>query len=168
MATPEEHTDNSDSNREMLVREALRQTELHLEDLLQTASAAEQRVYQLAATCVMIATVATALANEAPNAIPIYVSAAGLVVSALWAIWGTGPRLFHIRGHRWKDWKGHVEDKDTVLQVLISQAEENDKRIEENLSNLKGLGRHTKGAMVLTLVCLLLMVLYPLLELIFR
>ena len=124
-------------NQQLIIREALRQTELHIEDLQATATVAEARAFQFSASCVLLATLASALAQSALSPFSVYVSSCGLIAAAFWAICSALPRKFHIRGHRWELWQEHVVDDDCFDEVLISQANENDIRIRENFQKLE-------------------------------
>jgi hypothetical protein len=130
------------TDREKIIVEALKQTELHLEDLQGVAAAAEARAFQFASMAVLVATLATALASQMPHSPSIYFGSIGLVISAFWAIFAVRPRVFHIRGHRWADWKPHVDENDKYDEVVISQAEENDERIRVNFEILKESAAH--------------------------
>jgi hypothetical protein len=130
------------SNQKLIVSEALRQTELHIEDLQALATVAETRAFHFSSSCVLIATLGVALAQVALSPFAVYVSAVGLIAAAFWALRSALPRKFHIRGHRWVHWKGHVDDDDLLQDVLISQAEENDTRIKYNFEKLEDSALH--------------------------
>jgi hypothetical protein len=119
-----------DGNQKLIVCEALRQTELHIEDLLALATVAETRAFNFSSSCVLIATLGVALAQIALSPFAVYVAGVGLISAAFWSLWSTSPSKFQIRGHRWTYWEGHVTDNDPFEEVLISQARENDDRIE--------------------------------------
>ncbi len=129
-------------NKTKVILEALRHTELHLEDLQGNAASSEQRAFQFAATCILLATLIGAFASTVSFKLALIVSSSGLVVAAFWAFWSVLPRRFHIRGHRWEDWKGHVDDNDEFIDVIVSQAEENDARIKENFQKLEDSAFH--------------------------
>ncbi|WP_170606140.1 hypothetical protein [Ruegeria arenilitoris] len=124
------------NNKLNIAIEALRQTELQLEDINNLASNADQRAMALAGTLAAMATILATLASRTPSPFLSYVSCGGFIVASFVAASTCMPRRFHIRGHRWEGWKGHVDDNDDFLEVVISQAEENDIRISENFTKL--------------------------------
>jgi hypothetical protein len=146
-------------NQKKIVCEALRQTELHIEDLQALATVAETRAFQFSSSCVLIATLGIALAQAALSPFAVYVSAAGLISSAFWALWSTLPRKFHIRGHRWIYWVEHVSDDDDFEVVLISQAEENDERIKYNFSRLEESAFHFRISLRIAFASIVLFIL---------
>lgn len=148
MITSVETTCDLTSNNLHIVMEALRQTELMLEDLQATAAAGEQRAFQFATGCLLIATLAATLADQATSSLAVYSGAAGLVGASFWSLWSVRPSHFYIRGHSWNDWKGHIDTNDLLIDVLISQAEENDLRIASNLRALTERARQFNRAML--------------------
>lgn len=60
-------------------------------------------------------------------------------------------KKIHMRGHYWKDWRGHVqdEDEDSFFDILISQAEENDNRAIENEIELSHMAKWFRRCFVL-------------------
>ena len=129
-------------NQQKIIEEALRQTELQLEDLQAIATAAEARAFQFSSTTVLVATLATAFAERLPSPNGVYLGAVGLIAASSWAIFSVLPRTFHIRGLRWSEWKPHVTDNDEHGQVLESQAAENDQRIQFNFQRLHESSSH--------------------------
>lgn len=139
----------SEDNRSAVIREALRHTEMWLEDLEKHAASAELRTISFSATTTAIATLLVVLAANHANPGVILIGATGCVIATVIALIGALPRLFHIRGHKWEDWKDHVTDGDTLDDVLISQAEENDDRISQNTRQLESAARSLRGAFAL-------------------
>jgi hypothetical protein len=132
------------SNQSEIIRDALQQTELHLADLQGAAASAEARAFNFSSSCILIATLFVAFADRLPNAPTLVLASAVLVMCSIWTLWTVLPRQSHIRGHYWTYWAGHVEDDDPLDRVRISQAEENDQRIEYNIQTLE---RSAKGFM---------------------
>lgn len=128
------------TDRIEIIREALRQTEMRLEDLQTNAAAAETRAYQFCAATVLLATFATTVAERTSNPFTTNLAAIVLAFSGFLAFHSVLPRRFHVRGHYWKEWKGHLDDRDTLEVALTSQAEENDDRIRFNEKNLEKCG----------------------------
>ncbi|MFO1203891.1 MAG: hypothetical protein U1E58_14770 [Tabrizicola sp.] len=141
-----------DQRAYQIICEGLRQTELQLEDLQSIATSSEARAFQFAGYCVLIATFASPFAEKLPNPLAFYLCAAGLMFSAVWAIYSVIPRRFHIRGHRWEDWKDHIPDNDSLVAVLISQADENDARIKFNYEVLEQSAMHFRVSFCFALV----------------
>ena len=65
-----------------------------------------------------------------------------MISAACWAIYSVLPRSFHIRGHKWAEWKPHVVEGDSLEEVLVSQAAENDTRIRYNFEKLNESALH--------------------------
>lgn len=105
---------------------------MRLEDLQMLASAAETRAFQFSGALILLATLGTSLADNFSNLITLRVSLLCVIFSAALSFISAFPRKFHIRGHYWRDWKGHVDDSDEFVATLVSQAEENDLRIDFN------------------------------------
>ena len=125
------------TDKEKIIHEALRQTELWLEDQQAVVTAAEQRAFQFAGYCVLTATLGAGFARDLPHPESMYMAAVGLVFSAAWAVYTGIQKRFYHRGHLWREWAGHVADGDTFIHVLVSQAKENDDRINYNLRCLE-------------------------------
>jgi hypothetical protein len=115
-----------------IVKEALRHSEEKLNATASVASSAETRVMQFSAFNAAIATVIGVNFRNFPVPEIALISCAVLLVVTFLAVSIVLPRLFHSCGHYWEDWKGHVDDGDALIDVLISQAEENDERIRFN------------------------------------
>ncbi|MDZ7909734.1 MAG: hypothetical protein U5N10_16985 [Gemmobacter sp.] len=139
-------------NKHKIILEALRQTELWLEDQQAVVTACEQRAFQFSAACVLIATFGVSFASDLPNPFAMYLGAAGLVISAIWSLYSALPRHFYNRGHLWENWCGHVHDNDSIWEVLVSQAEENDVRINYNIKSLEESAVHFKVSFMFSLV----------------
>ena len=126
--------------------EALRQTELQLEDTNSLATSADQRAMALAGTLAGVATLVGTLAIQTPSPAFALISSGGFVVCSFLAASSCMPRSFYIRGHRWRDWKGHIDEGDSYFAAISSQAEENDERIDKNFSSLKRAANSTSRA----------------------
>ena len=136
------------NNKLNIASEALRQTELHLEDFNSLASNADQRAMALAGTLAAIATILATLAPSTPSPFLSYLSCVGFVLASFMAASSCMPRDFHVRGHRWADWEGHLTDDDNFVDVIASQAKENDDRIKDNFDVLKSAGDAIKRAFI--------------------
>lgn len=136
---------------ELISKEALRQTEIHLEDFNSLATSADQRAMAFGTILTAMATLIAAFAKSLPAPLLSYVSAAALICCALVAISSSLPRSFHVRGHYWSEWKGHIEDKDKYIDVIQSQAEENDARIRCNYKLLEKSAKRYRWAYTLAL-----------------
>lgn len=119
-----------------VTKEALRQTELRLEDLEKNATSAERRLGVFVSVCAVLASITFLYSTRLPYFEVALLSGILLIFVATLAVWIALPRKFHSRGHFWRDWKGHLEDKDKLHVVLASQAEENDARIDTNEAEL--------------------------------
>ena len=137
------------TDKEQIIREALRQTELWLEDQQAVVTAAEQRAFQFAGYCVLIATLGTSFAQDVPHPATMYIGAIGLVLSAAWAVYTGIQKSFYHRGHFWRDWVGHISDGDTITHALSEQAKENDARIDYNLKCLEAGAAHYRLSFML-------------------
>ncbi|WP_170414747.1 hypothetical protein [Ruegeria atlantica] len=136
------------NNKLNIALEALRQTELHLEDFNNLASNADQRAMALAGTLAAIAAILATLSPSAPSPFLSYVSCGGFVVASFMAASSCMPRNFHVRGHRWEDWEGHLTDNDNFIDAVASQAKENDGRIKDNFDDLKSAGDATRRSFI--------------------
>ncbi len=136
-------------NRTKVVSEALRHTEMRLQDLEAFASNADRRATAFAATSAAVAAILIANASRATWPIAFYAVASALIFSGILATWSQMPRKFEVRGHFWRDWAGHVETDDSLVDVLISQAKENDVRIDLNEKALVKSARIIKWAFYL-------------------
>lgn len=141
----------STESRELsIVLEGLRQTELNLEDLNGLANNSDTRAMALAGATAAIATALVALPALANLPAISVITSGVLLVSALVAVQSAMPRSFHIRGHRWADWKGHIADGDSFIEALKSQAAENDARILFNFKALNTSARLQKRSNTIT------------------
>ncbi|MGR3635118.1 MAG: hypothetical protein ACU0BK_04245 [Shimia sp.] len=129
-----------------IAQEALRQSELMIEDTNHLATSADQRAMALAATLATVASLLVALGGATPAPFFAYLSSAGFIVASFMAASSCMPRDFHIRGHWFRDWKGHIDDNDRLIDALSSQAKENDDRIDKNYAALKVAGKSTRRA----------------------
>lgn len=120
-----------------IAKEALRQTELRLEDTQKNAGVAETRASHLATVNLVLATLLVTLSKELSFELPAFISAIVLVISAFIAVGSVMPRKFHSRGHFWREWSPHIDDRDTLFQAISSQAAENDTRIADNERSLE-------------------------------
>ena len=96
------------------------------------ASAAETRALHFSTLTTAFGTIVAINAKNMPNPLLGYFSALLFILVACFAVSTTLPRRFHVTGHFWTDWADHVSDGDDLIDVLISQAEENDERIIYN------------------------------------
>jgi hypothetical protein len=120
------------TTKEKVAIEALRHTELRLEDLEKYAAGADRRALAFSAALAALASATLAYSQSAYNPTACVLSAMALIACATAAVWTALPRSFHTRGHYWRDWKGHIDDNDSFFDVIASQASENDDRILEN------------------------------------
>lgn len=139
-------------NQNKIAIEALRHTELRLESLNGLAVLAETKAMQFATIITAFTTILAINANNFPNAEMTYISAVLLIIVALISIRTALPKNFHITGHYWREWKPHVTDNDDFVSVLISQAEENDTRIDYNEKKLSEIAENFKKSFI----CLIL------------
>jgi hypothetical protein len=143
------------SNAQMdIAKEALRQTELRLEDISGLASSADQRAMALSATLAAITVLLATFAKELPSPLFVYLSSLGLLIAIFLSIRSCLPRDFHVRGHFWSDWYGHIEDNDTLYSAIASQAQENDNRLRENDETLRQSARTLRKAFVIAVYSL--------------
>lgn len=96
------------------------------------------------------------LAQNMPDPNAAYIGSVILIGSAFWAIYSVLPRAFHIRGHRWSEWKPHLSAGDSVEKVLTSQAAENDDRIRYNFEKLNQAALHFKISFGLAFLSILI------------
>ncbi|WP_165929249.1 hypothetical protein [Shimia isoporae] len=119
-----------------------------IEDTNHLATSADQRAMALAGTLAAVSSLLVTLGGTAPAPTFAYISAGGFVAASFMAAASCLPRDFHIRGHWWRDWEGHIDDGDELFLALSSQAQENDLRIDENYRALKKAGASMKRAFV--------------------
>jgi len=139
-------------NKQKIIAEALRQTELWLEDQQAVATACEQRAFQFSGHCVLIATFGVSFAGKLANPFAMYLGAIGLVFAAIWSLASAQLGNFHNRGHRWTDWQGHVLENDNFWEVLVTQAEENTDRINFNEGRLERSAVHFRVSFMFALL----------------
>jgi hypothetical protein len=120
-----------DEQKEIILQ-AIRQTEIRLEDLQSLATAAENRAFQFASATILLATLFTPFVDKLSNPLAAAVGIMLLIIAGGLSFFLTMPRKFHVRGHYWSEWEPHVTEKDSIESVLISQAAENDDRIRFN------------------------------------
>ena len=123
---------NADENQLVVVREALSHTEMRIANLNSVASGAESRSLHFATLTTAFGTILAINAKNLPGPFFAYLTALLFLLLSCLAVSLTLPRRFHVAGHFWEDWKGHVVEGDQLVDVLISQAEENDDRIRFN------------------------------------
>jgi len=131
-----------------IAKEAPRQSELMIEDTNHLATSADQRAMALAGTLAAVSSLLATLGGKTPAPLFAYLSCGGFVVASFMSAASCMPRNFHIRGHWWREWKGHIEDNDRLIEAITSQAAENDKRIDDNYSALEKAGTSTRRAFV--------------------
>lgn len=138
-----EYSKNHD-NALLVVSEALRHTEMRLEDLEKFATSAERRIAGFATVSIALAATTFLYLERMPSFLCGLLSGIVIVFAVINSVSAIQPALFHTRGHFWRDWKGHLQDSDLFLDVLISQASENDARIEANEIHLDRMAKKTK------------------------
>ncbi len=126
----------------LILKEALRHTEMRLEDLEKNATSAERRLGWFTTAAAALASVTFLYAHDMPTPAIAVISGLGLTTSAVLAIWIALPRNFHVRGHFWRDWKGHIDDGDILAYALEAQANENDARLINNESELARMAKN--------------------------
>ncbi|WP_282077805.1 hypothetical protein [Epibacterium ulvae] len=135
----------SDTRKIQIALEALRQTELQLEDFISLANNADQRAMALTTSNIAIATVLAAIAQQLPSTFFAYICCGLYIVLASLSASTSLPRRFHVRGHYWRDWEGHITEGDSYYDAISAQAAENDIRLDENFASMERVGeRHRK------------------------
>ncbi|CUH77275.1 hypothetical protein TRM7557_01292 [Tritonibacter multivorans] len=147
-----------DDTKLKIACEALRQTELQLEDFISLANNSDQRAMAMAAANIGLATVVVTLSGICPSPPVAFLSCVGFVFCFVLSVKSGSPRRFYVRGHNWKDWVGHIDENDTFYDAISSQAEENDYRIEQNLKDMANLARTQKQALTFSAYCLVFFV----------
>ena len=79
--------------------EALRHTEMRLEDLEKNASSAERRLGWFTTSTAALAGFTFLYASQMPEPLLAVISGFGLITAAMLAVWIALPRRFHVRGH---------------------------------------------------------------------
>ncbi len=136
--------DASETNREKIVVEALRHTEMHLKGLEDLANSSDRRALAFFAGGIAFAGFLLSLIDNLEYdsftflAAVVSLAASGVSISLIL------PKRFHILGHRWIDWKGHLDENDDFLSVIQSQARENDQRIYFNFDVLERAAKRTR------------------------
>jgi hypothetical protein len=121
-----------DSDKLEIVKFALQHTEDRLEASMKNAEAIENKIHRFAAFTIGFMVFVASNANSFPDPTIVWFYVVMCVAVSLFCMSAMMPRKFHVKGHFWHSWKGHLEDEDALIDVLISQAQENDVRIEEN------------------------------------
>ena len=132
-----------------IVKQALRHTEMRLEDLEKYASSAEHRLNWFTTLVVALGSALFIYTPTLPAGWASVLTGISLVGIGFVASSRGLSRDFHCRGHFWRDWEGHVEDHDTLYVTLVSQCEENDERIIVNEEELKRSASSFRTAFVL-------------------
>jgi hypothetical protein len=132
----------NDTRKLQIVKEGLRHTELRLEDLEKNATSAEKRLGWFATSSAAIAGFTFLYAAKMPHPMIAAISGLGIATASVLAVGVALPRRFHVRGHYWREWEGHIEDRDSLFAVLESQAAENDQRIDNNENELDRMARN--------------------------
>jgi hypothetical protein len=133
-------------NQNSIALEALRHTEMRLESLNGLAVLAETKAMQFATIVTAFTTILAINAKNFPNPAMTYFSAALLIGVALLSMKTAFPKNFHITGHYWREWESHFADNDEFVSVVISQAKENDLRIDYNEQKLEEIADNFKFA----------------------
>lgn len=124
-------------NREKVVKEAFRQTELRLAETNKIAEAADRRAMAFAGFGGVIATLLMSSAPEYPIPILGYVGGLGAFGGAYLASQSAFPREFYSPGQFFDNWEDHLTDGDEFLEALQFRAKETDIRILRNEESLK-------------------------------
>ncbi|MCO6381329.1 hypothetical protein [Oceanicola sp. 502str15] len=119
-------------NKERIAIEALRQTETYLEELNDIAASADARAMAFTGFAGVMATLFLTLAPDAPSPVFAYIGAISVILGGIKTASSGSPRGFYSAGAFYADWEEHIADDDAFLEVIISQAKENDERIEHN------------------------------------
>ncbi len=152
-------SENPESERLQVVKEALRHTELHIKGLEDLASNADRRSTSFFAGGLTFAGLLIASAQFFPSTVTSITAAIICIVAAIVSVFSILPKRFHILGHRWNDWKDHVVEGDSLIDVLISQAEENDQRIIHNFNVLDRSARRFLWTVRLLIFAFIIMIL---------
>lgn len=132
-----------------IVQEALRHTELRLKSLEAFADNADRRAAILIAGSIAFSGFLWTSTEQLDGDAYMFIASALSLLAAGFAVLSLIPKKFHVCGHYWRDWKGHLEDNDKLIDVLISQAAENDERIIFNEVRLSSSARKAKISMFL-------------------
>lgn len=122
-------------------REALRQTELRLDDMSSLADNADRRAMAFAASFAGLAFALLSFLSQLPNMFVGLLTVVALVICALRSVSSCLPRDFHIRGTMCRKWEEHLEDNDINLDSISAQARENDQRLKFNEIRLDEAGQ---------------------------
>ena len=141
----------SEDTKTMIAHEAMRQTEIRLDDLLKNGHAADQRAFTFAAIAIGAAGIFVSPAANAQFPVPSLLGCIGIILGALICILSALPQKFHVKGHYYKDWAGHIDDEDNLFQCYSSQGLENDERIQRNEDSLEKAGRVFKIGVLVSL-----------------
>lgn len=123
---------NEYTNRLEIVKEALRHTEMKLSQQEEYSKLTDTRFFQLGAAIIVLASAILASETFVPFLLAKIVIASTLFVLALVTFWKIRPQQFYPIGGSYKNWEGHLTDGEDLIDVLISQAKENDGRFEKN------------------------------------
>ena len=140
-----------------ILKEALRHTEMRIDASVTLATSADQRAIQFSGMCIAISTLLITLGKQETQ---IITQIGGLcqIISAAIAAYSCRPQSFHVAGHKYEDWKGHLEDKDQLADVIESQCEENDERIKFNENRLGNAGVLMRFALLISFGSLALII----------
>lgn len=146
-------------NRLEIAKETLRHTELKLSSCENNAKISDSRFFQLSAgLIVIVAAILTSNSQYDSNALE-RISASVLLVVSFYSFWSVRPATFFTVGGSYDAWEGHIskggfEEDDDIINVIISQAEENDRRIYNNQKKLKENARKFNFLMVVSTITL--------------
>lgn len=147
-------TASPDNRRIDVVKEALRHTELRLQDLEALASNADRRAAAFTATSAAIAAILVTNGPKALDMPTVYIAAVLCLIAGAISFWSMMPKQYHVRGHYFRDRKGHIDEGDTLEVALLSQAEENDERIDFNETVLLSSANSIRSAFILLITTL--------------
>jgi hypothetical protein len=134
---------NQYTNRLEIVKEALRHTELKLQSSVENATVSDNRFFQFSAAMLVIGTGFLTSENFVPYPDLRVIYSFLFYSLATLAFWIVKPSVFLSLGGSYVDaWKGHLDfhdpsKDDCLIEVLLSQAEENDRRFAENETKLR-------------------------------
>ncbi|MBL4750635.1 MAG: hypothetical protein JKX71_08685 [Amylibacter sp.] len=145
-----------DNDKLKILEEAIRHTEIRLEDFLKLGLAADQRAMTFASLSMAIAAILASSAGGTTSPFIIYAGSISIVLGSALSMWSAKPKTFEVRGHRYEDWEDHITNSDTYEDVLKSQAKENDDRLKDNLQSLKESGQIFTFSLVWTVLSTLM------------
>lgn len=136
-------------NQYKIVSHALRHTEDQIDGSLMHLSASETRMAQISMFCASLAALLAASSKLVPSIPVALITACVFVISAFLGMWSIRPRNVDVKGHVFSEWKPHLADNDCIIEVLASQAEENDCRIRRLERELERLGKRTNQVLLI-------------------